>query len=208
MSLSCRVFDHDIRGSEGGGALSSFQQSRVGPRGSGRHYLGMTRTARSQRTYDHRLKQLVYPTGDIQIAIDQGVPRSTANRWLTSPPVEVVSVDGLDFTIDELRSELFALRKLNRELFALLRLFVVLVKVSGFSLARCRLPEGWKKRAILKAAKTSSRALPMTVVLRVLRLSARRYHTWQRSDVACKLDDMLSCPRTSPHQLTLGECAS
>ncbi len=165
----------------------------------------MTRTARSQRTYDHRLKELVYSTGDIQIAIEQGVPRSTAKGWLTSPPAEVVSVDALDLTVDELRRELFVLRKRNRELFALLRLFVVLVRVSGFSLAKCRLPEGWKKRAILKAVKTASRALPMSVVLRVLRLSPRRYHTWRRSDVACELDDMLSCPRTSPHQLTLDE---
>ena len=51
----------------------------------------MIGTARSQQTYDHRLKALVYSTGDIHVALAEGVPRSTARGWLRSPPREVVS---------------------------------------------------------------------------------------------------------------------
>lgn len=162
----------------------------------------MTGTARSQQTYDHRLKALVYSSGDIHVALAEGVPRSTARGWLRSPPREVVSAKELDLGQEALREEVVALRKRNRELLALLRLFVVLVKVSGSTLARRRLPEGWQKRAILRAVECSRNALGMKVVLRVLGLSGRRYHAWRRASEACALDDVSSCPRFSPHQLT------
>jgi len=42
----------------------------------------MTTTGRSQQRYDHRLRDLVQGTGDVTIATDLGVPRSTARGWL------------------------------------------------------------------------------------------------------------------------------
>jgi len=94
-------------------------------------------------------------------------------------PREVVSVDGLDHTVEELRNELFALREKNAKLRAFLRLFVALLRVSGFSLSQSHLPEGSRKRAILRAVASACHTLQMRVVLRVLRLSPRRYHTWK-----------------------------
>jgi len=38
--------------------------------------------ARPQQRYDHRLRDLVHRTGDVTIATDLGVPRSTARGWL------------------------------------------------------------------------------------------------------------------------------
>jgi hypothetical protein len=35
-------------------------------------------TARPQQRYDHRLRNLVQCTGDVTVATDLGVPRSTA----------------------------------------------------------------------------------------------------------------------------------
>jgi hypothetical protein len=37
----------------------------------------MTRRARPQQRYDHRLRDLVRQTGDVTLATDLGVPRST-----------------------------------------------------------------------------------------------------------------------------------
>ena len=93
-----------------------------------------------QRSYDHRLKQLVHSTGNIQIALDCGVPRSTARGWLRSPPCDVVSAASLELDAEGLRRELFDLREHNRKLAALLRLFVVLAKVLGCTLVNRRLP--------------------------------------------------------------------
>ena len=54
---------------------------------------GMTSTARRQRRYDHRLRELVHRTRDVTIATDVGVPRSTARGWLRPPPQDVLSLD-------------------------------------------------------------------------------------------------------------------
>ena len=53
-------------------------------------------TTRTQRRYDHRLRQLVQTTGDIDLATRHGVPRSTARCWLTKATAEVMSLDVLD----------------------------------------------------------------------------------------------------------------
>jgi hypothetical protein len=49
-------------------------------------------TARPQQRYDHRLRQLVQRTGNLTIATDLGVPRSTARGWLRTAPTVVVSL--------------------------------------------------------------------------------------------------------------------
>ena len=53
----------------------------------------MTSTTRIQHRYDHRLRELVQSTGDVEHAIQRGVPRSTARGWLTATRAEVVTVD-------------------------------------------------------------------------------------------------------------------
>ncbi|MCP4886651.1 MAG: DUF192 domain-containing protein [Planctomycetaceae bacterium] len=53
----------------------------------------METKARTQKTYDHRLKELVRSTQDITCAVRHGVPRSTARGWLKPPANEVISID-------------------------------------------------------------------------------------------------------------------
>jgi hypothetical protein len=96
---------------------------------------------RPQRRYDHRLRDLVQRTGDVTIATDLGVPRSTARGWLAARPRAVVSVDVADLTEPELRQEILKLRQRVEKLAALLRLALALLRVSGFRLST-RLPEG------------------------------------------------------------------
>lgn len=165
----------------------------------------MVDAARTQRIYDHRLRNLVYSTGRIEIALDRGVPRSTDRGWLRSSPREVVSIDELEHSVEELREQVFALRERNSKLRALLRLFVILLRISGFSLSNTRLPASTEKQTILRAVDVASRTLHLPVILRVLRLSSRRYHSWRNAEKECRLEDVTSCPRTTPHQLTPAE---
>jgi len=162
----------------------------------------MIQASRLQRTYDHRLRDLVYWTGNIRPALDCGVPPSTARGWLRTAPREVVSVQDLDHSVQELRQEVFELRSRNAKLRALLRLLLVLIRVSGFSLGESRLPEGSRKRAILRAVESARRTFKTRAVLRVLRLNPRRYHAWKNAERTCGLDDVTSCPQIVPHQLT------
>ena len=164
----------------------------------------MTTTARPQQRYDHRLRDLVQRTGDMTLATDLGVPRSTARGWLGAVPTVVVSLDVADLTEPELRQELLQLRRRVEKLAALLQLVLALLGASGFTLSRARLPDGRAKMRILRAVDRARGCIPLRALLRFLSLSPSRFHAWRRQD-ACALDDQLSCPRTSPHRLTPSE---
>ena len=164
----------------------------------------MSSTTRIRQRYDHRLRDLVRSAGDIGHATRRGIPRSTAHGWLTSPRAVVVTLDVADMDLINLQKEVLLLRKRVEWLVALLRLMVVLLKVTGVSLNYTRLSEGSSKAALLRAIQRSRLILPLRTVLRVLRLSRSRYHSWKREE-ECGLDDMPSCPRTSPQQLTYTE---
>ncbi len=109
----------------------------------------MTPETRTRRRYDHRLRGLVHSSGNIGLAIQNGVPRSTAKDWLRRPTPDVVTLDVATMTEEILRQEVVALRKRNDRLIAILRLLVVLLRISGFTLARCRVADGSKKALLL-----------------------------------------------------------
>ena len=108
-------------------------------------------TARPQQRYDHRLRELVQRTGNPTIATDRGVPRSTARGWLRTLPTVVVTVDVADLTELELREEVLTLRRRVQKLAALLRLALTLLRISNFTLASERLPDGRDKPRIMDA---------------------------------------------------------
>jgi putative transposase len=164
----------------------------------------MPSTVRPQQRYDHRLRDLVHRTGDVNLATDLGVPRSTARGWLGAPATVVVSLDVAARTDTELRQEILLLRRRVQKLAALLRLVLAVHRTSGFTLSRERLPDGLAKRQILRAVDQARTCIPLRALLRILRLSPSRFHAWQRQDT-CALDDHSSCPRTSPHRLTSTE---
>ena len=164
----------------------------------------MTPETRTRRRYDHRLRGLVHSSGNIGLAIQNGVPRSTAKDWLRRPTPTVVTLDVTAMTEDALREEVVALRQRNDRLIAVLRLLVVLLRISGFTLARCRVADGSKKVLMLRAIENSRASLSLRSALRILKLSSTRYHAWKREE-RCALEDVSSCPRTSPHQLTGAE---
>jgi putative transposase len=165
----------------------------------------MTTTARLQRRYDHRLRDLVQRTGDVTIATDLGIPRSTARGWLDKSPKVVVGLDVTDLRAPELQQEVLRLRRRVKKLTALLRLALALLRSSGFSLTRERLPNGSAKIRILHAVDRAREFVPLRTILRFLRLSPSRFHAWRRLQHACALDDQSSCPHTSPHRLTPSE---
>src|ERR1700730_14592611 len=101
----------------------------------------MPTTARPQQRYDHRLRHLVHRTGDVTVATDLGVPRSTARGWLGAASTVVVCLDVADLTEPELQQEVLKLRRRVQKLTAL--------RTSGFRLAEERLPDGRAKMRIL-----------------------------------------------------------
>ena len=53
----------------------------------------MSARTQPQCSYDHRLKELVRTSGDLSVATELGIPRSTALGWLRDSPGEVVTLD-------------------------------------------------------------------------------------------------------------------
>jgi hypothetical protein len=167
--------------------------------------IGGMPTARAQQRHDHRLRELVQCTGNLTIATDRGVPRSTARGWLRTAPTVVVGLDVTNLNELELQHEVVKLRRRLQKLAALLRLALILLRVSGFTLSGERLPDGQDKQRILWAVDQARACIPLRALLRLLHLSPSRFHAWRRRYTGCALDDQSSCPRTSPHRLTPSE---
>jgi putative transposase len=133
------------------------------------------------------------------------VPRSTARGWLGDRQTVVVSLDVAKLKALELQQEVLELRRRVKKLTALLRLALALLRTSGFTLTRERLPDGRDKTQILRAVDGAHEFVPVRALLRFLRLFPSCFHAWRRPQDACALDDQSSCPHTSPHRLTFGE---
>jgi hypothetical protein len=115
-------------------------------------------------------------------------------------------------SVSRTEAELYGkIAKLKRRLLvlaAVVRLLLVLVRLSDGRLKGERLPDGTAKAQVLEAIDAAKRTLPLKSVVRVLGLSQSRYHAWRRLDVACGLADRPSCPKTHPAQLTAQEMAT
>jgi hypothetical protein len=167
----------------------------------------MIPTTRLRQSYDHRLRDLVRSTGNIEHATRRGIPRSTARGWLSARRARVVSLDVVDQDRLRLQEEVLALRRRLDRLVAVLRLMVVLWKVSGFPLSGLRFPDQASRLRLLQAIDRAHAVLPLRAVLRLIGLSQSRYHAWRR-DPPCGLDDAVLCPRSAPQQLTPSECTA
>jgi putative transposase len=91
----------------------------------------MATTTQTRNRYDHRLKEVVRSTQDIQCALQQGVPRLTARGWLRPPTAEVISIDVFQPDAINLQDEALQLRARLQKLNALLRVMIVVLKLPG-----------------------------------------------------------------------------
>ena len=164
----------------------------------------MADTTRIQRKYDHRLRQLIQNTGDLDLAVRYGVPRSTARGWLKQSRANVVSIDVLNMDAAALQQEVLRLRRRTAQLLSMVRLVVVALRLAEFSFDHVRIPEGNKKRRLLRSIELARVQLPLRSVLQLIGLSRSRYHAWIEKQ-KCGLEDQSCCPRSSPQQLTREE---
>jgi len=164
----------------------------------------MAENTHIQKQYDHRLRRLIQTTGDLELAVRHGVPRSTARGWLKQSRTDVVSIDVLDMDAEALQREVLSLRRRVSRLLSLLNLVVVAIRVVDFSFDRVRIPDGTRKQRLLQAIERTRRHLPLREVLKLIGMSSTRYHAWLGKQ-ECGLDDLSCCPKSLPQQLTLEE---
>ena len=164
----------------------------------------MSDKTRTQKKYDHRLRDLIQNTGDLDLAVRYGVPRSTARGWLKQTHANVVSIDVLNMDAASLQQEVLRLRRRTAQLLSMVRLVVVALRLAEFSFDHVRIPEGNKKRRLLRSIELARLQLPLRSVLQLIGLSRSRYHAWIEKQ-KCGLEDQSCCPRSSPQQLTREE---
>ena len=164
----------------------------------------MSQPLRSRRSYDHRIREIVCQTGNPGIFQHLRIPRSTTASWLSRRRPSVVSLDW-NHDIASVLDENERLKRRAERQTAIIRLLVVLLKLSGFRLDEQRLPDGSAKARVLRALDRCKGALSLKSSLRLMRLSPARYHAWKRADKRCELDDRSSCPSSHPTQLTPAE---
>jgi transposase-like protein len=152
-----------LRGHLTGGGPRAMP-SKGGRREQPATIIPMTTTGRAQQ-YDHGLRDLVRRIGDVTIATDLGVSRSTARGWLRQARRVVVSLDVTNLRTSELQQEILALRRRVKKLTALLRLALALLRSWGFTLAHERLPDGRAKMSIRRAVDRARACVPLRALL-------------------------------------------
>ena len=108
----------------------------------------MSENSRIQKQYDHRLRQLIQNTRDLDLAVRHGVPRSTARGWLKQSRTDVISIDVLDMDAEALQREVLFLRRRVTRILTMLHLVVVAIKVAEFSFDRVRIPDGTQEAKV------------------------------------------------------------
>jgi transposase InsO family protein len=161
-----------------------------------------------RRAYDHRLREQVCRAGARSLGRDLRIPRSTIASWHRRGVRPVVTNSDRDLDPAQLRARIEKLENRSRVLAAVVRLLLVLLRVSRFKLDGKRLPDGDDKAAVLRSIDSTQPILPLATILRIVRLSPSRYHAWRRAGKTCGLQDRNSCPRTTPRQLTPAEIAA
>jgi len=159
----------------------------------------------SRRTYDYRIQEAICESGDRELFPELNIPRSTIRSWIHRGARDVVTGDLAAHDRVELAAEIERFRRRTALLGAVVGLLIAMLRVSNVRLDYERLPEGDAKRILLRAIERAKKTLPLSTVLRITRLSASRYHSWQRVEAGCDLDDQPSCPRVVPTRLTPAE---
>jgi putative transposase len=163
-------------------------------------------TGRPQRNVDDpRVRELIRSTDNPDLFPELDVPRSTAAGWLRGEFKTALGIDLVSTAQAELHGENAKLKRRVLVLATVMRLLLVLVRVSGCRLTGDRLPEGKAKAEVLAAIAAAKKALSLKSVLRIMGLSPARFHAWRRLETACQLADRPSCPKTHPGQLTAQE---
>jgi hypothetical protein len=84
-------------------------------------------------------------------------------------------------------------------------LLIAMIRVSRIQIDYERFPTGDAKRLLLRAIERAGKVFTLSTALRITRLSASRYRSWQRAETGCDLEDRRSCPRVVPTRLPPAE---
>jgi putative transposase len=118
---------------------------------------------------------------DPELLVRFGVPRSTLHGWSKQRPQRIVTAEVLDLDRVTLQAEVLKLRQRVRKLGAIIALLLGVLRAFGIRLDRSQLPEGDARGELFRVIERTQQVLSLNGVLRLLHLSAARYHYWKRA---------------------------
>jgi putative transposase len=155
--------------------------------------------------YDHRLRNYVAETGDVESVRDL-VPMSTLRDWIKKGPKEdVISLPQFEYTNSKLVSENLDLKSRLERLTAEKEVVFKSVRIFGFQIQYMRLPSADAKADLIEAITNAAKVISLKVCLNLIGLSPQRFHAWTRKAKKCLLQDQSSCPRNTPSKILSDE---
>ena len=192
-------------------STASFEDSHdrsAGHENGSLPFLGMMRTHRVRRSYDHRLRDAIAATGNADLFRDVAIPASTRRTWARGKIRPVVASVDVELEVYELLEQVDSLRQRAKVQAAIIGLLVRVLRLRGGKFDADRVPDGLTKSAVLRAITSASGLLSLGTSLRIVGVSTARYHAWRRKEEGCGLDDQPSCPKSFPSQLTRDEVST
>ena len=148
------LFARSLWTTESESSTGSFARSHDRPAGdenSTLPFLGMTRTHRVRRSYDHRLRDAIAATGNADLFRDVAIPASTRRTWARGEVRPVVASVDVELEVYELLEQVDNLRQRAKVQAAIIGLLVRVLRFRRGNLDGDRLPDGETKSAVLRA---------------------------------------------------------
>ncbi len=134
----------------------------------------MTNKKAKRQTYDHRLRDFVRETGNMNYAVELGVPKSTAKTWLNTSARKVITDEFFDLGDVQIRARILKLEGRVKCLTAIMVLLITLIRVSRIRVDGKRIADGKNKERLLRAIERACKTLALRTVLRIIGISSTK----------------------------------
>ena len=156
--------------------------------------------------YAPEVKAAISMTGMPDLFPDLGIPRTTANYWISqnyalSDPI----LEPLAEAVKKTRVEMERLQIVLRERDALIELLQEISRIFGYGLSWKHLDASEKNMKILYAVERAMKFTSREKSLAAIGLSVSRYKRWRRERRGCGITGAKGCPRGNVNQLTARE---
>ncbi len=157
-----------------------------------------SRRPKVYKTHDPVLRNAVAQTGNIQLAIKKGVPRTTAIYWSKKSKINNLGSSESQVLNEEIKSlnQLLDIERLKLEFISSLAEYIPLIKSSKKSISNI------VKRRILKTIKKYREFILLGKLLSLIGLGASIFHKWQAAIKKCDRSKIFECAKRKANQLT------
>lgn len=160
-----------------------------------------------RQIYDHRIKQAIARTGNINLFPELNIPKTTAKNWIHRNVGNVVTNDAFDLDREKLELRCFELIEQVKALNAQFKLLKFVSAILGLSVQYQRFAAEVKQK-IIEAIEVARLAVPINVCLVTIGLSKQKFANWLARMKTCQLKDFSSCPKTHLTKIMPSEVAT